>query len=342
MTPPRSAARWTWARPITIHKTITLSESGANLVDLFFLADNTGSMGGIVSKAQSGASEILGSVPGGADYNFGVGRYLGDCVEYSMPAGCGTSYVGYTQNTGLTSSAAAAQTGINAWFASGGGDGPEGNFDALRMVAQTADWRTGSQRLVVWFGDAVSHTERTTEAQAIAALQAAGVKVIAFNSNASGYGIDGCYFGECSQASDIVAATGGSLTNSFGSLSAAGFVTAVNSAISTATSTIDLVFGTSYLGSGLAISFECTDALGCTGVTGGESRTFDVHILAKAEGTYDFSVFASGVKAEELDHIVVGAGGTVVPEPSTWVMLATGLLGLGFMGWRRKEDEGTA
>ena len=74
---------------ITIHKTITLSESGANLVDLFFLADNTGSMGGIVNNAKNGASAILSNVPTGADYNFGVGRGMVEhnpCLGVPMPA----------------------------------------------------------------------------------------------------------------------------------------------------------------------------------------------------------------------------------------------------------------
>jgi hypothetical protein len=198
------------------------------------------------------------------------------------------------------------------------------------MVAQTTAWRTGSQRLVVWFGDAPGHTYSTTQAGAIAALQAAGVTVIAFNAAGAGGGIDGS-----GQASAIAAATGGSLTNSFGA--GTNFATIVGGAISTATSTLDLIFGTSYVGTGLAFSFTCTDALGCTDVAGGESRTFDVEITALEEGTYDFSVFASGVDAEELDHIVVGS---VVPEPSTWVMLATGLMGLGFVAWKRKEEEG--
>ena len=30
---------------------------------------------------------------------------------------------------------------------------------------------------------------------------------------------------------------------------------------------------------------------------------------------------------------------TVVPEPSTWLMMATGMLGLGFVTWRRREGE---
>jgi hypothetical protein len=321
---------------ITIHKTITLGEFGANLVDLFFLADNTGSMGGIIANAKSGASDILGNVPAGADYNFGVGSYQGDCSESGEPAGCSFYYLGYTEHQALTSSAAAAQAGINTWAAGYGGDYPEANFDALRMVSETAGWRTGSQRLIVWFGDAPSHTESTTEAGAIAALNAVGAKVIAFNSVGAGSGMDGCYLTECDQASDIAAATGGSLTNNFNTLSPADFITAVNAEITAATSVLDLVFGTSYAGTGLSFSFVCTDALGCDDVLGGESRTFDVMITALEEGTYDFSIFAAGVSAEELDHIVVGS---VVPEPTTWVMLATGLLGLGIVAWRRKEED---
>jgi hypothetical protein len=315
---------------ITIHKTITLADYGANLVDLFFLTDATGSMGGTIASVKSGASAILGGVPAGADYTFGAGHYQGDPSEYDE-----TLASAYVQDAAL-GTAASAQAGINTWYATGGGDGPEANFYALERVSETEAWRTGSQRLIVWFGDYASHTETTTEAEAIAALNAAGATVIAFNNSSAGYGIDGCYGSECTQASDIVAATGGSLTNNFTGLSDAAFVAAVNAAISTATSTLDLVFGHSLLGGGLAISFACTDALGCTDVAGGESRTFDVMITALAEGTYDFSVFAAGVDATEIDHIVVG---TSVPEPATMALLATGLLGLGAVSWRRKEED---
>ena len=51
----------------------------------------------------------------------------------------------------------------------------------------------------------------------------------------------------------------------------------------------------------------------------GQSRDFDPRDGFELEGTID-----------EL---------TLVPEPSTWIMMATGLLALGFVAWRRRENE---
>ncbi len=316
---------------LTIHKTITLSSSGANLVDLFFLADATGSMGSTIASAKAGAASILGGVPGTATYKFGAGSYQGDCSEGGLPAGCrveATTYYGYKEDAPLAAGTAGVTAGINSWAALYGGDTPEAGFDALKDVAELTSWTTGSQRLIVWFGDAPSHTESTTMAGAISALNAEGIKVLAFNNTSGGGGLDGSYGTDFNQASTIAAATGGSLLNNFLSLTGTDFVNAINAAISSATSTLDLNFGTSYGGGGLSFEFVCTDPLGCDGVGGGESRMFDLNITALAEGTYDFSVFASGVDASELDHIVVGGGTSTVPEPSTLMLLGTGLVGL--------------
>jgi hypothetical protein len=73
---------------------------------------------------------------------------------------------------------AATQAAINNWIASGGGDFPEANTFALHQVAtsggatdgigssdegigtgQNTGWRDNAGRIIVWFGDARSHTE---------------------------------------------------------------------------------------------------------------------------------------------------------------------------------------
>lgn len=317
---------------ITIHKTITLGATGATNVDVFFLADNTGSMGGTITAAQAGATAIVGALP--STYQYGVGRYLGDPSEGIGPAGA------YQTIQGLTTNTAAVQTGINAWFASGGGDTPEGNYFGLKQVADTTAWRPDAQRLIVWFGDAESHTETTTKAQAISALQAANAKIIAFNNLGAGSGIDGRYGPEPAgtrQASDIIAATGGSLTNNFVGTSNAAFIAAVTAQITAAASFVDLAFGSSFIGSGLGLTFTCTDVLGCNHVGGGESRTFDLTIKGLTAGVYDFSVFAQGIAATELDHIVVGDGVAAVPEPETYALMLAGLAAVGAIARRRRE-----
>lgn len=332
ITPDKVVATIRVGQTFTIKKTITLGASGATNVDLFFLADNTGSMGGIVNNARNGANAILNNF--GAGFQYGVGRYLGDPSEGVAPADA------YEKQSDMTSNKVTTKAAIDAWFASGGGDTPEAGFFALKGVAESTTWRGGAQRVVVWFGDATSHTATVTEAQAIAALQANGVKVVAFNSLAAGRGIDDTFGGSANQASKIVAGAGGSLTNNFSSLTPAQFVSTVNSSITAATSTIDLNFFHTLMGmGGLDISFRCTDVLGCLNVGGGQSRTFEVDIKGLSEGIYNFNIGARGVDALENDIITVIGTGTVVPEPATVVLMGTGLLGLAGIVRRRRNSQ---
>jgi hypothetical protein len=80
----------------------------------------------------------------------------------------------------------------------------------LTLLSTAAGFRPGSTRIVVWFGDASGHDPSIggeTLASTIAALQAAGVRVIAVPVN-SGFG-DG--LDATGQATAIVNATGGVL-----------------------------------------------------------------------------------------------------------------------------------
>lgn len=314
---------------ITLDKIITLDASGANKLDIFFLADNTGSMGGvIINNVKAQAAGILSTLQGTySDINFGVGRYVGDPAE-----GSGENYL---LQQAITSNDAAATAAINNWFASGDGDFPEGNFDALEHVASDAGtgWRAGTQRLVVYFGDAPSHTETTTEAQAIAALTAENIIAMPMNNGPDNNGLDGCYGSECNQADDIANGTGGISTNNTSGLSSADLAARIISVIGTISWSVDLDFLASYAGTGLGIDFTCTDALGCNDVAGGESRSFQVKIIGNTAGVYDFDVSARGVSTFEHDHIVVGDGSSV-PEPGSLAIMS---LGLGALAWSRRR-----
>ena len=79
------------------------------------------------------------------------------------------------------------------------------------------------------------------------------------------------------------------------------------------------------------MSFDCTDPLGCTNVTGGDSREITMAVKGLIAGDYNFSVVAPGVAgAIEQDRILVGDDDVNVPGPLP-------LLGVSAaFGWSRR------
>ena len=301
---------------VTIDKTVTITMAGGTaLVDVFFLADETGSMFDEIASVKASAAAILASTAGLGDVAFGVGGYRD----------VGDAWI-YREIQDLTSDQPTAQAGINTWAAGGGGDFPEANLPALEGVANDTSWRTGSERLVVWFGDAPGHDPRdgSTEATATASLIGAGVQVIA---------VDVGSLNSTGQAVRISAATGGQY---LAGISDDTIVAAITSALETAISEYTTV---------------CLDASEAPGGVGvglsachvgefdrSEDREFDfeVEFTGVAPGDYEFPIYATvdgGRVAREIDTIHV-TGDTKVPEPSTLSMVGLALVGL---AWARKR-----
>ncbi|WP_410573094.1 Calx-beta domain-containing protein [Amycolatopsis sp. cmx-4-61] len=180
----------------TVAKHVTTSTVPPN-PDLVLLADTTGSMSGAITNVRTNADAITGDVLAAQPTaRFGVAEYkdFTDSVPFKV-------------NQGITGDTAAVQAGIDQWAASGGGDFPEADLNALYELASGAvTFRPDGTRIIAWFGDAPSHDPSGghTLAQTIDALKAAKIRVVAVNVGA--LDADG-------QASAIATATGGVLLN---------------------------------------------------------------------------------------------------------------------------------
>jgi hypothetical protein len=196
------------------------------LFDVYFLADTTGSMGSIITAVKAGATNIMTQLDAlFPNMAFGVGNYK----DFVSDPFC------FQHQQSPTTNAATAQTAINGWSASGGGDGPEGQFFALNQIATNPaiGWRAGAKRIVVWFGDAPGHDPICAGLPGVPAaitetilknnLVAAGIKVLAI-STITGFplGLDdtptqGSYpcanTGTAGQGTRIATTTGGSYTS---------------------------------------------------------------------------------------------------------------------------------
>ena len=214
----------------TFDETITVTipaHAGAAKADVYFLADTTGSMSGILGAVQTGANSVLSSLNGlGIDMVFGVGNYK----DFES----GDPYA-FQHQVSPTNSTAAVTAAINTWSAVGGGDTPEADLFALDSLAVppggTIGWRAGTKRIIVWFGDAPGHdpicaavsglAANITEASVTGKLVAEAITVLAISTATPGLDDDpkageSGYDAKCGppggtpgQGTRIAAATGG-------------------------------------------------------------------------------------------------------------------------------------
>lgn len=208
VTPQTVAATLLPGGSMTVAKTVETPPIPPN-PDIVFLADTTSSMSGAIGNVQAGAANIMSTVLGAQPTSqFGVAHYTDQ--------NCPTPFV---LDQALTANTATAQAALNALTTPNTAcnpDAPEDYINALFQLATdpAVGWRTGSTRIVVLFGDSSSHSpsEGITLAQAIAALNAASIRVIAVNvPGTSGFLFDG--LDAAGQATAIATATGGVFLN---------------------------------------------------------------------------------------------------------------------------------
>ncbi|MBN2004141.1 MAG: hypothetical protein JXA21_12365 [Anaerolineae bacterium] len=210
--------------------TVTIPGNSSCVLDVYFLADTTGSMGGILSTIVANSSAIINGIATRlprCDIAYGVGNYK------DFP----NDPYAFQHQLSLTSNTANVQTAIGAWTATGGWDAPEGELYALYKIGQNNSgaigWRSNAtQKIVVWFGDQPSHDPicqtihndgtipfAVTQLNTAGILNGANIRVLAIDTgNLNGTAYAGDYAG-CTgnggmtpgaQAQFLAAATGGS------------------------------------------------------------------------------------------------------------------------------------
>jgi hypothetical protein len=306
---------------VTITKTVTVDAGTPtdSKVDVFFLTDSTGSMGALISAVKTAAATILANTSGLGDVAYGVGEYR-DVFDAFV----------YRLNQDITTDTTAVQNGINQWFAGGGGDFPEANLFGLEQVAEGASWRAGSERVLVWFGDAPGHdpSNGSTEASATAALVAEGIAVQA---------VDVGLLDTYGQAVRIANATGGTYN---AGINTADIVDVITDLITTAVETYTSVgLDLADVPAGVSVSYTPVGGhVGAWDRSVAREFEFEVTFTGDAPGDYTFPIYATvdrGRVATEEDHIVVTGTPRVPDMGSTLGLLGAAFGGLAVMRRRR-------
>jgi hypothetical protein len=206
-------------------------------IDVHFLFDTSGSMGGRINAAKLAAEDILAGLDAFGDAAGAVGVYS-EAARLPGVARPGTTTIGTPPGTVLnqdvntdTALGGAVDTAIQAVTLGnpdGGGDGLENGNTGIQLVADNASWRTGSSRFIFAFGDIGfkdSGTDNedgspiTSDADVVAALAANDVQLFGLGTTGSFQNsileLGGQFFASGTNPDDIVDLITDSIGGSF-------------------------------------------------------------------------------------------------------------------------------
>lgn len=342
ISPDRFSATLGLGETLTFSRTVTVSAASPTdaRLDVFFLADTTGSMRGQIGAAQAGASAILAGLTSYGDVRMGVGQYkdTGDSFAYRTDLGL----TDISDGTNI-------QSAINGWGASGGGNFPEANMIALTTVANDTAWRDASTRVVVMFGDAPGHVggDYPSEAETIAALNSANITLQIGNTHGTDLSGMNAASGEipAGQANRLAEATGGSVVQL--GRDGAEMVDLILGGIDATFAHYNLVELGIPVIDGLDISYTPQFTTPSEGWTREEERSFDFEVTfaATKAGVYDFAMPAlidGGQVAVAHDTVTVISAVPAVPLPAAMPLYFGALLGGGAMLRRRRRSKTSA
>ncbi len=134
-------------------------------LDVLFVMDTTGSMGGVLDSVKDEASNIMSAVLADVpNAQFGAAHYEDYPDTYPTSRGMitygGSTDLPWNLVQTITSNTNSVDSAIQGIGLGGGSDGPESLVRALHESHQSSvGWRTGSMRLVILFTDAPGHDE---------------------------------------------------------------------------------------------------------------------------------------------------------------------------------------
>lgn len=302
---------------VTSSKTLTTPEILPK-PDVVFLADTTGSMGPPLANVQANIAAIMNQVVAAQPQaEFGAANYKDFNCEGDTP---------FTLDSPLTSNTATVQAAIGTWAAPPGSgcDQPEAQLNALYQLAtgtESVGWREGSSKIIVWFGDAPGHdpSNGVTLDQAIAALKAQGIRVIAINLSSG----EGTTLDDFGQATAIVNATAGVLETTDSASEVSNSILAgltnlpatVTPQVTGCDPNLSVSFdaGSRTVTSGKEVSFVETATIG-EGAAAGSTLTCTIDFLVNGLSTGDPAF------TQTLSIVVTGLPGLVAtfetPDPS--------------------------
>jgi hypothetical protein len=184
----------------TVHVTKTVSTPVIPpKPDIVLVIDRTGSMGPYLNNVKAQIADVVNTVKTSQpDAQFAVTSY------------CDTGFPPVFQlNGALSGNLSTITAAVNSVALCDGGDTPEAQLNALWQIGSGGNaigYRSGSSRIVAWFGDQPGHdpSEGHSLSAAIASLQGVGAKVVAVSVGANQLDSGG-------QATAITNATGGTL-----------------------------------------------------------------------------------------------------------------------------------